>query len=329
MEVVMFNKFFTFLLSAFIALCFTAMSFGQSVIFEDNFDSYTAGEQLACQNPTDWTTWSYAPCDTIEDPYVSNLYAFGGTNSVANVQNNDLVKPYGDLTSGKYSIAFMIYIPTGKNGIFSTLSVFTGSAWESAVGVVFDPGGSGRLNAGGFGAATFTYAHDTWQSVELIVDLKNDIGEFWFEGAMIHTWQWTLGAMGTGSALQLAASEFWSLSPGSHKMYIDDFVFTDLLPVSVENEVDFKGPLSFSLEQNYPNPFNPTTTINYQIPELSFVTIKVFDVLGNEIEILVNEEKQTGTYELTWYAEQLPSGVYFYQLKTGSFIETKKMVLMK
>ena len=57
--------------------------------------------------------------------------------------------------------------------------------------------------------------------------------------------------------------------------------------------------------------------------------IKVFDILGNEIETLVNEEKPTGTYELTWNAENLPSGVYFYQLRAGSFVETKKMVLMK
>jgi len=88
-------------------------------------------------------------------------------------------------------------------------------------------------------------------------------------------------------------------------------------------------PTEFSLVQNYPNPFNPSTKIKCQIPKISFVTLKVYDVLGNEVAALVNEEKQTGTYEITWYAENLPSGVYFYQLKAGSFVETKKMVLMK
>jgi hypothetical protein len=62
---------------------------------------------------------------------------------------------------------------------------------------------------------------------------------------------------------------------------------------------------------------------------MSHVTIKIFDVLGNEIETLVNEEKPVDTYELTWYAENLPSGVYFYQLKAGDFISTKKMILLK
>lgn len=108
-----------------------------------------------------------------------------------------------------------------------------------------------------------------------------------------------------------------------------------ILVVSVEGNENL--PTEFSLDQNYPNPFNPTTTINYQIPDLSFVTLKVYDVLGSEVAILVNEEKSIGTYELTWYAESLPSGVYFYQLRAGSlstssgqgFVETKKMILLR
>jgi arylsulfate sulfotransferase len=85
----------------------------------------------------------------------------------------------------------------------------------------------------------------------------------------------------------------------------------------------------FYLSQNYPNPFNLGTKIIFQIPKVSHVTLKIFDVLGNEIETLVNEEKPVDTYELTWYAENLPSGVYFYQLKAGSFVATKKMILLK
>jgi len=88
-------------------------------------------------------------------------------------------------------------------------------------------------------------------------------------------------------------------------------------------------PTEFSLSQNFPNPFNPSTKIKYSVPQSSNVVIKVFDVLGNEIETLVNEEKTSGTYEVTWYAEQLPSGVYFYQLQAGEYIKTKKMLLLK
>ncbi len=85
----------------------------------------------------------------------------------------------------------------------------------------------------------------------------------------------------------------------------------------------------FSLEENYPNPFNPSTTIRYHIPEKSFVILKVYDVIGNEVAELVNEEKPIGTFEITWNAENLPSGVFFYKLQAGSFVESKKMILIK
>jgi aminopeptidase N len=92
---------------------------------------------------------------------------------------------------------------------------------------------------------------------------------------------------------------------------------------------DIDQPFSYSLEQNYPNPFNPNTIISYQLPISSDVLLKVFDVLGNEIATLVNEYKPAGSYELTWQAANLPSGIYFYQLHVGNFIESKKMLLLK
>jgi len=104
--------------------------------------------------------------------------------------------------------------------------------------------------------------------------------------------------------------------------------YENLGPVGIESNSN-EIPIEYSLSQNYPNPFNPTTTIKYQIPEISFVTLKVYNVLGNEIKTLVNEEKPTGTYNVTWHAKNLPSGVYFYQLQAGSFIDVKKMILLK
>ncbi len=97
----------------------------------------------------------------------------------------------------------------------------------------------------------------------------------------------------------------------------------------IESEYESRYPSDFVLYQNYPNPFNPATTINYQIPEISFVTLKVYDVLGNEIATLVNEKKPVGSYEVDWNASNAPSGVYFYQLKTKGYLETKKMILLR
>lgn len=88
-------------------------------------------------------------------------------------------------------------------------------------------------------------------------------------------------------------------------------------------------PSTFALEQNYPNPFNPETIINYQLSEKGNVTLKVYDVLGKEVASLVKEEKAAGKYEVKFDGSKLVSGVYFYQLRTGKFVETKKFVLMK
>jgi Secretion system C-terminal sorting domain len=88
-------------------------------------------------------------------------------------------------------------------------------------------------------------------------------------------------------------------------------------------------PITFNLFQNYPNPFNPSTTINFVIPQSSFVNLKVYDVLGKEVATLIDEYKQAGKYETEFNAANLPSGVYFYKLQAGSFISTKKMILLK
>jgi hypothetical protein len=94
-------------------------------------------------------------------------------------------------------------------------------------------------------------------------------------------------------------------------------------------EVDVNIINNYLLRHNYPNPFNPTTKIKYQIPQLSFVTLKIYDVLGSEVALLVQGEKSLGSYQVEFNATGLPSGVYFYRLQAGNFVETKKMVLMK
>lgn len=87
--------------------------------------------------------------------------------------------------------------------------------------------------------------------------------------------------------------------------------------------------VNYILEQNYPNPFNPTTNIKFRIADFGFVSLKVYDVLGNEVSVLINEEKQAGSYEVEFSGRGLPSGTYFYQLTAGNYVETKKMLLLK
>ncbi len=96
---------------------------------------------------------------------------------------------------------------------------------------------------------------------------------------------------------------------------------------AIEDAEEFPG--EYSLSQNYPNPFNPSTIINYSIPKASFVTIRVYDVLGKDVATVVDEYKPIGKYSVKFDASKLTSGNYFYRIQTSNYSETKKLILMK
>ncbi|MBE0570729.1 MAG: T9SS type A sorting domain-containing protein [Ignavibacteriaceae bacterium] len=105
--------------------------------------------------------------------------------------------------------------------------------------------------------------------------------------------------------------------------------YIETVPTNVEDENKSNIPTEYSLSQNYPNPFNPSTNIGFRISDRGYVSLKVFDILGNEVVTLVDEEKEPGVYEVQFDASNLSSGIYYYKLVSGNFIETKKMVLIK
>jgi hypothetical protein len=505
-------KFFILATTAGLFL-FNGLIYSQVIDFFDDFESHISGQQLACQDSINWTTFFGLPCDPVEDPYISTNYSLTGTKSVKIVQNNDLVKPFGSHTSGYWIISFWIYIPSGKAGYINTLTGFTPNPYQWGMECYFDLGGGGRLLNGG--TVNFSWESDTWQFVKLIVNLDIDQARFWFDETLISTWQWSRNGV---LNLQLEASDFFGATVND-EMYIDNFAFlnppltippllaptnlvaeeifnpypqvqltwqdnsnyeyafnilrkdgplfgsgsfepigtapensttyidstvivdstytytvvafnwfefsdrsnyaTILVVVPVElvsfsyeinekndvtlswitatetnnhgfeilrriqnnidgwnkigfvagygtttetqhysftdndvksgkyqyrlKQIDFDGsfeysnvidveigsPDKFYLSQNYPNPFNPTTSIQYAVSSPQFVSLKVYDVLGNEIAILVNEEKPAGTYEVEFDGAGLPSEIYFYQLKADSYINTKKMIIIK
>lgn len=118
-----------------------------------------------------------------------------------------------------------------------------------------------------------------------------------------------------------------NLSPAASGSYaeIDDLSFSILTDVNDESA----GVNDFSLEQNFPNPFNPSTRINYQIAKDNFVTLKVYDIIGNEVAALVNNQQPAGKYSVDFNSANLPSGVYLYRLQAGNYIQTRKMTLIK
>jgi len=134
---------------------------------------------------------------------------------------------------------------------------------------------------------------------------------------------------GTTTETQLYSFVDENITSGKYLYRLKQVDFDGTVEYSNEAEVTVTVPEKFELSQNYPNPFNPSTKIKYQIATSNPVSLKIYDVLGNEVASLINEVQPAGNYEVTFDARSLSSGTYFYKLQAGSFVKTKKMVLLK
>jgi len=164
---------------------------------------------------------------------------------------------------------------------------------------------------------------------------SNDNGLCWYDGVNVGSFpappggvpQW--GGLPNSSIKDLEVREI----SGGYELWMSCLgrgiavLKVQYQPTISENQNNL--PNDYSLLQNYPNPFNPATTISYAIPLQSFVSLKVYDILGNEVAVLVNEEKQAGNYEVRFDASNLSSGVYLYRLQVKDFTELKKMILLR
>ncbi|HKB87708.1 MAG TPA: T9SS type A sorting domain-containing protein [Ignavibacteriaceae bacterium] len=122
-------------------------------------------------------------------------------------------------------------------------------------------------------------------------------------------------------------SEYWHVYDSDNSTLWSKGTFDNV--TDVESNENKSNLFSYNLDQNYPNPFNPTTKIEYRIPERSPVKLVVYNTIGQEVSILADGEKEAGSYSLEFNASGLPSGIYFYRIQAGKFIQTKKMVLLK
>ena len=167
--------------------------------------------------------------------------------------------------------------------------------------------------------------------------------EQWTNGQWVNAYRYTYTYDANGNAA-LFNSEQWTDS--LWEPYNSSFSATD----SAGNSIGISGckvilhykqtlitvvledrgtPASFQLYQNYPNPFNPSTVIKYHLSTATHVRLTIFDMLGREVRTLLNEQKSAGSYQVSWNASGVPSGVYFYRLQAGSFTETQKLILLK
>jgi hypothetical protein len=176
-------------------------------------------------------------------------------------------------------------------------------------------------------------------SVQLQWSTVSEINNFGFvveRQTAAYNWLETGFVKGKGNSVSTENYSFTdnNLAQGNYSYRLKQVDLNGAVEYSNIIQVKVDAPLSFALSQNYPNPFNPDTKIQYSIPyntsgRSSNVLLKIYNILGNEIQTLVNEEKPAGTYEIIWNAGDLPSGVYFYRLISDNNIITKQMTLIK
>jgi hypothetical protein len=201
--------------------------------------------------------------------------------------------------------------------------------------IFFNYGGAGSTSA--VKGKAF-YSTDNWSTKTLL----NTDSAFIYPNSTVTPYSKAINvAVPKGAKFSLRIYPYWVLSSaGSNSKYsvLDTVVIAGTTALATAVERTQNGvPDRFELQQNYPNPFNPTTAISYQLSATSYVTLKVFDVLGREIATLVDGQLHAGSYQATFDASRLSSGVYLYQLRAGdastgsaqSFVQTRKMALMK
>jgi hypothetical protein len=229
----MLKRLYSMIFAVLFSFLFISNSNAQG--WTDDFDTYVAGQQLACQNSVNWNVWSGVPCTVGEDALISTVHALTAPNSFVVAQNNDLVAML-NTTTGTWYVGFYFYIETGRSGYFNMLSDFTfvtGGYW--AFECYFDVGGGGRLIANHV-TTNFTYNYDTWNFVVVMANLGADQASFTMNGSTVLSWPWTQGSSTGAGPLAIDVADFYGAT-AFDQMYVDHFYFGNTPPPPIPVEL--------------------------------------------------------------------------------------------
>jgi len=330
-----------------------------STIFEDNFESGIAS--------TDWGVYRADEENVVSLPMAAAPTALEGggdylgyIQDLDNTYNGAAIILGGETTLQNYSIEGDVYCYVNHPGgsAYTGLVVYGDSSQSTYIKLVADFDGSQRLrfynNHLNMTTMQYTFHHqfgasdiaggipteDGWHHMKVEVQTVDEsTTAFWcyFDGALLNgcpIYDTSVHQMDSG---QFGLYAFQMDGDGIAG-YFDNIVVQPFeSPTAVDEKQDFVSPSivkEFRLGQNYPNPFNPVTHISYQIVSNEYVTLTIYDLLGKKIKSLISENQMPGSYSVTWngrneQGNRTPSGVYVYTLKTNSFMETKKMLMLK
>ena len=282
----------------------------QTVIFSDNFDSYTAGQQLCTQNNTDWTTWSNAP-GTAEDAYISTEQAVSGSNSLKIEGSSDIMYLFNNQTTGAFEIDFNYYVPSEGNGAYFNIQHYTQPGQDWAFECRFHNNGMGFLLQNGE-LSYFSYPADTWFPIKVRIDLDNDSLAIILNGESVETWPFSYTDSGDSGICQLGLLNFFAGSampntPGTY--YVDDFVFSQIPSTGIKT-------YNSSSIRLYPNPATELLNIS---SENEILNIGIYNVEGQLVKYVSDHFNSIGISDLS-------NGIYFVKVYTENGTETLKFI---
>jgi len=260
------------LLFCLMFIAFASYAGAQTVIYEDDFESYTVGVGLAEQSEW-WIIWPDMP-----DAPIVTTHAQSGTKSVEFTGTNDVVLPMGKI-SGKYQVEFSYYVPSGFAGYYNFQRLPTpGVEW--VVEVYFNNNGTGLMHAGGQNAATFTYSQNQWVHIKNIIDIDADWGEVYINNNLIYGWQWSKTSQGAISphGAQLGGLNIFSGAPAGQipTFWMDDLSYIEL--TAGQNPEISYDPEEFMIDV----PAGGTTTANLNVGNVGTAPL-VYDVEVNYV----------------------------------------------
>jgi hypothetical protein len=273
------------------------------------------------------------------------LFGFGSQGNLFNWMGDDFTVPAGQQWQID-SIKFYSY-QTGST-LTSTLTGSRLAIWNGRVdsaGVTLRAGDTttNRMRATYFSniyrtTATPPYNTQTTRPIMAVVDTLNvtlNPGYYWLQFTFLGSlasgpWappRTILNTAITGNGKQKLAGVWGNALDGTNGQGLPFVVYGTQLVAINNNNTGI--PSSYGLKQNYPNPFNPSTNVSFDVPKSSLVKIAVYDIMGREVDVIVNKQVEAGSYSFTYDASKLSTGLYFYTLTSGDFKETKKMMLVK